>query len=161
MRFVKQAFLKSKFIVDKSVFIDINGAVSFEGASSGLVIGGGDDSGRSTAPVNGTVRYNTATNELEVYVNNSWEILRTNRPGTIQVQNLGTGDASITEFGPLNPTPVAAANILVLVENVVQIADINYTLLQTGAGKLVKFDSPVPFGKDVVVLHGFDGSILG
>lgn len=160
MRFVKQALLKSKFIVDKSVFVDINGVVSFEGSKSGLTLGSGTTEDRSSAPVNGTLRYNTTLNELEVYVDNAWEQIRTSRPGKIIVQNLGTGDASITDFGPLNPTPLEAGNILVLVENVVQIPDVNYTLVQGSGNKSVRFDSPVPFGKDVTVIHGYDGSIL-
>lgn len=160
MRFVKQAILKNKFIVDKSVFVDINGVVSFEGSKTGLTIGAGSTEDRSSAPVNGTIRYNTTLNEIEVYVNNAWEQVRTNRPGKIIVQNLGTGDANITDFGPLNPTPLEAGNILVLVENVVQIPDVNYTLVQGSGVKNVRFDSPVPFGKDVTVIHGYDGSIL-
>lgn len=161
MRFVKQAFLKNKFIVDRSLFVDINGSVQFAGAIQGIQIGGGNTSQRSPVPSNGTIRYNTQLGELEVYVGNSWELLRTNRPGTIQVQNLGTGDASATEFGPLDPAPVAAENIITLVENVIQIPGVNYTLIDNGGDKYVKFDSPVPFGKDVTVMHGYDGSILG
>ena len=161
MRFVKQAFLKNKFIVDRSLFVDINGSVQFAGAIQGIQIGGGNTSQRSPAPANGTIRYNTQLGELEVYVGNSWELLRTNRPGTISVQNLGTGDASATEFGPLDPAPVAAENIITLVENVIQIPGVNYTLVNNSGDKYVKFDSPVPFGKDVTVMHGYDGSILG
>ena len=98
---------------------------------------------------------------MEAYINNAWESMRTDRPGNIQVQNLGTGDANITEFGPLNPVPSAAENVIVLVENVFQIAGVNYTLVNTAGQWNIRFDSPVPLGKDVTVLHGFDGSILG
>ena len=156
MRFVKQAFLKNKFVVDKTVFVDINGNVSFGGGRGGIQVSVGTTDDRPSTPLNGTIRYNTDINDLEVYTNNNWETLRTDRAGNIIVQNLGTGDSNITDFGPLNPTPKAAENILVLVENVMQIAGVNYTLIQGGSGKLIRFDSAVPFGKDVTVIHNFD-----
>jgi hypothetical protein len=162
MRFVKQQQINRKMIVDKSVFVDIDGSVSFQGAVGGLQLGTGDTSQRSGAPVNGTIRYNNQINEIEAYVNNAWETIRSDRPGNIVVQNLGTGDASETQFGTLDPKPAAAENVLVLVENVVQIAGVNYTMTVDNNGdKYIKFDSPVPLGKDVTVIHGFDGSIVG
>ena len=161
MRFVKQQQINRKLIYDKSVFVDIAGSVSFQGAKGGLQLGSGPTTDRSAAPVNGTLRYNTTTNEMEAYINNAWEIISTNRPADIQVQNLGTGDASKTNFGPLNPEPVAAENVIVLVENVMQIAGVNYTLVTVAGNKEIKFDSAVPLGKDVTVIHGFDGSIVG
>jgi len=81
------------------------------------------------------------------------------RPNVVSTQNLGTGDASEVAFGPLSPVPASAANVLVLVENVVQIADVNYTLVQNPSGRngwFIQFDSAVPLGKDVTVIHGFD-----
>lgn len=159
MRFVKQQQLNRKLIYDKSVFVNISGAVSFEGGAGGLVLGGGETDQRGVAS-NGQIRYNTTTGNLEAYVNNAWETLQTDRPNLITVQNLGTGDASLTQFGPLTPQPVRAENVIVLVENVIQIPGINYTLVSSGTNKFIKFDSAVPFGKDVTVLHGFDGSTV-
>jgi len=158
MRFVKQQQLNPKLIEDRSVFVGVDGAVSFEGGTGGLVIGGGETDERGS-PSNGQIRYNTTTGNLEAYVNNNWETIQTDRANLVSIQNLGTGDASETSFGPLSPTPVRAESILVLVENVVQIAGVNYTLTTNGDGtKQVKFDSAVPLGKDVTVIHGFDGS---
>jgi len=159
MRFVKQLQLNRKLIEDRSVFVDVSGAVSFEGGTGGLVIGGGETDERGSTPANGQIRYNTTTGNMEAYVNNAWETIQTDRANLISIQNLGTGDASETSFGPLSPTPKRAESILVLVENVVQIAGVNYTLTTNGDGtKQVKFDSAVPLGKDVTVIHGFDGS---
>ena len=77
-------------------------------------------------------------------------------------------------FGPLvsgdseYPIPVAAQNVLVLVENVFQLSTTNYTLEQSAGGNLtgpnqpyadgwyLKFTSPVDLGKPVTVLHNFD-----
>ena len=63
-------------------------------------------------------------------------------PGIVQ-QNLGSGDAVETIFGPLAsgdtdfPVPLAAQNILVFVENVFQISGTNYTLVQNPGGSLI------------------------
>ena len=155
MRFVKKQQLNSKMIEDKSVSVEANGHVVMD-TTYALKIPTGTTAQRPAYPENGQIRYNTETNEFETYVNNSWEINRTDRPATITVQNLGAGDAVEQEFGPLNPVPASAANVLVLVENVVQIAGVNYTMIQTGNNYYLRFDSAVPLGKDVVVIHGFD-----
>src|SRR5210317_1050547 len=107
MRFVKKQQLNSKLITDPSVSVEANGHVIL-GTTYALKVPTGNTSQRPAAPENGQIRYNTDTNEMEVYVNNSWEVNRTDRPATITVQNLGTGDAAIQEFGPLNPVPATA-----------------------------------------------------
>jgi len=155
MRFVKKQQINSKLITDPSVSVEANGQVVL-GTNYALKVPMGTSAERPAYPENGQMRYNTETNEFEFYVNNAWEDARTMRPNTITVQNLGTGDATNQEFGPLNPTPATAANVLVLVENVVQIAGVNYTMIQGQGGQFLRFDSAVPLGKDVVVIHGFD-----
>ena len=155
MRFVKKQQINSKLITDPSVSVEANGQVVL-GTNYALKVPMGTSAERPAYPENGQMRYNTESNEFEFYVNNAWEDARTMRPNTITVQNLGTGDATNQEFGPLNPTPATAANVLVLVENVVQIAGVNYTMIQGQGGQFLRFDSAVPLGKDVVVIHGFD-----
>ena len=155
MRFVKKQQINSKLITDPSVSVEANGQVVL-GTSYALKVPMGTTAERPAYPENGQMRYNTEANEFEFYVNNAWEDARTMRPNTITVQNLGTGDATNQEFGPLNPTPATAANVLVLVENVVQIAGVNYTMIQGQGGQFLRFGSAVPLGKDVVVIHGFD-----
>lgn len=158
MRFVKRQQLNERLITDPSVSVEANGHVIL-GTNYAVKVPTGSTSERPEFPENGQIRYNTDTNEFEMYVNNAWEQTRTSRPSVITVQNLGTGDATETDFGPLSPVPTAAQNIITLVENVVQIAGINYTIVQNPNGKngwYVRFDSAVPFGKDVVVMHGFD-----
>src|SRR5210317_2153295 len=113
-----------------------------------------------TAATEGQIRYNTTDNQLEAYQNGAWREIRFKEPnqdpGIVQ-QNLGVGDASETDFGPLNsgdadyPVPEAAQNIIVLVENVFQISTTNYILVQNPAGKTpgwyIRFLTAVPFGK--------------
>ena len=113
-----------------------------------------------TSPANGMVRYNSSTNQLEAYQNSAWRNVRFKEATTITQQSAGTGDGTETKFGPLSPIPTAAQNVLVLVENVMQIATTNYTLVQNpggyAAGWYISFTSAVPLGKPVTVLHGFD-----
>jgi hypothetical protein len=113
-----------------------------------------------TSPANGMVRYNSSTNQLEAYQNSAWRNVRFKEATTITQQTAGTGDGTETKFGPLSPVPTAAQNVLVLVENVMQIATTNYTLVQNpggyAAGWYISFTSAVPVGKPVTVLHGFD-----
>ena len=155
MRFVKKQQLNPKMIEDKSVSVSANGHVVMD-TNYALKVPIGSTAERPGAPENGQVRYNTDLNEFEFYVNNAWEEASTMRPNTITIQNLGAGDAVEQEFGPLNPVPATSKNILVLVENVVQIAEINYTMIQSNGDYYLRFDSAVPLGKDVVVIHGFD-----
>jgi hypothetical protein len=51
---------------------------------------------------------------------------------------------------------LSATNIQVYVENVFQLPGINYTLTQQGSTAYVRFDAPVPIGKPVYVIYGFD-----
>jgi len=156
MRFVKYQQINERMIADNSVSVDGNSGEVIMGGSYALRVPVGNTAERPEFPQNGQIRYNTDTNEFEAYVNNAWEINRTDRPAIITIQNLGTGDAAEQNFGPLDPIPSTSKNILVLVENVVQIAEVNYTMIQDGADYYLRFDSAVPFGKDVVVIHGFD-----
>ena len=58
-----------------------------------------------------------------------------------------------------------AINLIVIVENVFQIANVNYTVVQNpssgpnapyAAGTYIVFGTPVPMSKPIYVLHGFD-----
>jgi hypothetical protein len=83
--------------------------------------------------VNGQIRYSTTLKEIEARVNDVWEKVRTVRPATLAVQNLGIGNLQVSTFGPLNseykPSYAAGdANVMVYVDNVYQIPGVNYTL---------------------------------
>ena len=51
---------------------------------------------------------------------------------------------------------LSATNVQIYVENVFQIPGINYTLVEVGSVASVKFDAPVPFGKPIYAIFGFD-----
>jgi len=89
--------------------------------------------------VAGTVRYNSTLLDLEVYERGQWERIRTVRPATINVQNLGNGNYQDTLFGPLNGDYAASqlmpgsANTMVYIDNVYQIPVLNYSIGTTPA----------------------------
>ena len=166
MKFLKKLQLAKKNLTDDRIAVDANSLVYFESTNAmKLPIGTtnqqpGQSENTITSPVNGMVRYNSSTNQLEAYQNSAWRNVRFKEATAITQQSAGTGDGTETKFGPLSPIPTAAQNVLVLVENVMQIATTNYTLVQNpggyAAGYYISFTSAVPVGKPVTVLHGFD-----
>lgn len=164
MQFLKRLVLAPRNIKDTSVAVDVNGQVLLE-TTNVMLVPKGDTASRPISPTNGHVRYNTDLNEFEAYQNSAWRNLRFKEATTITQQTFGPGDAVETTFGTLSPVPTAAQNVIVLIENVMQIANTNYTLVQNpvagpgapyAAGWYLVFTSPVPLGKEVTVLHGFD-----
>lgn len=118
---------------------------------------------RQPTDANGTIRYNTSTNQIEAYVGNTWVVVASPVAAAITKQTLGPGDGTETVFGPLNSTPAyvtaysaSSDNVIVLVENVFQISTTNYSVVQSVGGSLtgpnapyadgwyIKFTSPVP-----------------
>lgn len=184
MRLIKRQTTNLRNIAGKGVQYDIDDQVIVDSERAMLVPKGPDaqrpgESGINTASVEGQIRYNTTTNELEAYQAGAWRKLRfkepNQNPGIIK-QTFGPGDATETVFGLLDsgdtdyPVPASADNVLVLIENVLQLSTTNYTLEQSdgtnvpsvgpnppyAAGWYIVFKSPVPTGKDVTVIHNFD-----
>jgi len=92
---------------------------------------------------NGMIRYNTTTNSLECFIAGYWEVIGSPAATAITRETYGPGDYTEIYFGPLPASyegeflPSAGGNlnnIIVLVENVWQIATTNFTLVQNPAG---------------------------
>ena len=166
MRFIKAQTTSRGINSDtKGINVDTLGLVSVN-TNKAVIVPKGTQNQRPATGVEGMLRYNSDTSDFEVYQNSAWKPIRFREPTVIVQQNLGNGDGSETEFGPLNsgdsyyPVPVSQNNILVTIENVFQLATTNYVLEQnpTGyaTGWYIVFGSAVPTGKPVQVLHNFD-----
>jgi hypothetical protein len=185
MRFLKTLTLNRRVIYDSRVALDTSN--NFTVADSFTMILPKSNASVSN-PTVGQLRYNTTTNEVEVYQgaggSATWRSLRFKESIGIIQQDIGTGDQIETVFGPLTPRPTGnvdenlawaasgnvltpgniwtGANLIVLVENVFQLYNTNYDIVDGSvvgkiAGQLyVQFSSAVDLGKHVTVLHGFD-----
>lgn len=141
MKFLKRSQLNSRNVKDNGVAIDINRQVILDSANS-LLVPKGATADRPASPTNGHIRYNTDSNELEGYQAGAWRNLRFKESVGITQQTLGPGDYEETTFGPLIPAPPATSassttwggqNLIVLVENVFQIFNTNYIIVQNPA----------------------------
>lgn len=122
----------------------------------------------------GLIRFNTDLNVLEGYFTDGtvsgWEIIKRASHLTVTKQTFA-GFTGETKLGPLSQVPTSINNILVLVENLLQIGQTNFTLVTDPSGTSPsRLGSPyptgtyiqftdgdsVPTGIDVTVFYGFE-----
>jgi hypothetical protein len=144
MRYLKRQNINHRTANHASVYVDYTDTnVVLSPVNPGsVIIPTGTSAQRPANPVNGMMRYNTdvdASGEVEIYQNGNWRQLRFKESTGITQQNLGAGDDVNTIFGPLSPRPPSVVasgttwggqNIIVVVENVIQLNNINYTVVQ-------------------------------
>ncbi len=139
MRYLRKQVLNRRSLSDSRLAVDITNGVVMNTPNNMLMPKGTTDQ-RPISPVVGMMRYNTDTNEVEVYegASASWRNIRYKESSGIVQQTLGYGDAVTTFFGPLNPAPPtvvangntwSGANLIVIVENVLQLHTTNYTVV--------------------------------
>ena len=145
MRLLKAQNTNLRNIYGNGIKYDINGQVILASSNS-ILVPKGTTAERPTNPTNGQLRYNTDDDRFEFVEGGTWYGVRVAAPSTtapITQQTLGLGDQVETIFGPLDsgdldyPVPLAAQNIFVFVENVFQIANTNYTLVQNPGGPFI------------------------
>jgi len=146
MRFLKRQALDRRSANNTTLYSDAaraNVYIAPVGAGS-VIVPVGTNAQRPANPTNGMMRYSTdaVTNgQMEVYSAGRWRALRYAEQKQIIQQNLGAGDANNLYFGPLNSTyynpsnnannaTIGGQNVLVIVENVIQVTTINYTVVQ-------------------------------
>jgi hypothetical protein len=138
MRYLRTQTINKRTIFDKRLYIGIDDSIVMNTASQ-LSLPSGTTIERPISPKLGMIRYNTTLNELEVYQGNTWRSIRYKESGNIIQQHVGTGNNDNIWFGPLNPAPPVSiqnnstwsgANLLVFVENVFQLFNTNYTIVQ-------------------------------
>lgn len=169
MRYVKRQTTNTRGVIGRGVHVRPTDKEILLDSDNVVLIPKGPTETRPQFPKNGHMRYNTTDNRFEAYEAGEWNGIRNSAPSTyapVTVQSLGNGDAFETVFGPLNsgdpfyPVPKAAQNVLVFVENVFQLPNTNYSLVQNPSGKptgwYLEFASAVDAGKPVTVIHNFD-----
>lgn len=155
MRFIKKQNTNTFAPTGKGILYDINGQIVMD-TDDVMLVPKGASGDVATPFTEGHIRYNTDSDEFECYQNGALRKMRFKEPTTITQQSLGFGDAVETIFGPLDsgdtdyPTPLAAQNIIVLVENVFQLATTNYTLVQN-PGNRVDIIAIISVGTTTVV----------
>jgi hypothetical protein len=164
MRFLKQKTLSKYSPSDQTLFTNHYGRAVME-ITGGLRLPKGTTAQRpqlsgvrTTGGANGFMRYNTTTNSIEAYVDGVWEVVRAPGATAITKQTLGPGNEVETTFGPLTKIPNSENNILVFVENVFQISDTNYNLVDNylGSGNTyIVFTSSVPLDKYITIYYGY------
>jgi len=148
MRYLRKQVINRRVPNDARLDVDINNNILMTSPAAVQVPAGSTAQrpivanryGTSTpGDLSGMIRYNTSTNQLEGYQAGTWRAFRFKESTQITQQNLGAGDSSTVYFGPLNPIPPSVVqsgatwggqNLLVLVENVLQISNTNYTIVQ-------------------------------
>lgn len=153
MRFLKRQALDRRSASNTTLYSDAaraNVYVSPVGQGS-LVLPNGPTTSQPAGST-GMMRYDTTTNQVMVYQGSAWRALRYKESTGIVQQNLGNGNGLNTLFGPLAAGTVATGvypyqtatgatfgpqNLLVIVENVLQVATTNY-LITTGSAPVTE-----------------------
>jgi hypothetical protein len=146
MRYLKRQNINRRVANDPTLYTSwdaTNTYINMNPYGGGALVVPSGTNANQPAGSNGMLRYNTdivTGGRLEVYSNGRWRGLRYAEQGPIIQQNLGAGDGSNIYFGPLNSTyynpsnnasnsTVGGQNIIVVVENVIQLNSINYTVV--------------------------------
>lgn len=151
MRFLKRQTINRRQLKSTTVYSDITDSNVYVNPrnSGSMVLPSGTDAQIPASPVRGMMRYNVDHNEVQVYQGSAWRNLRFKESSPIVQQNLGAGDYNTVYFGPLNsaysPANISSnvplsggqsagqfggQNIFVVVENVLQLYNTNYTIEQ-------------------------------
>ena len=142
MRYLQRQLLNKRQVIDFGIAVGIGGDVVIN-STNNLLLPKGTTAERPITPVVGMIRFNTTTTEVEVYQGSAWRNLRFKEASAITLQPLGFGDGSSTLFGPLSPVPPSiiesggtwgGQHLIVLVENVIQIFNTNYIIVQNPGG---------------------------
>jgi hypothetical protein len=138
MRYLRTQTLSRRSIPDSRLYIGLDDGIVMN-TNNSMSLPFGPTSTRPVSPTNGMIRFNTDLGEVELYQANSWRSLRFKESANIIQQTLGAGDSNSIYYGPLNPAPPVTTqsgstwggqNLIVLIENVMQLATTNYTVVE-------------------------------
>lgn len=136
-------------------YIKNSATTTIKDESAGSVtLPSGTTAERSPDVSTGDIRFNTETTALEFYNGTQFENVALQ--GTVLIaKDSFTGDGATTVY-TMSVTPRNADAILVFVGNVHQ----NSTVAYTVSGATITFTSPPPDTHTIVILHGFDSTIV-
>ena len=130
MKYYKRQPINRQSPMNSAFAVEADGRIVTNTRRS-LEIPDGPTSSRPMTALNGMLRYNTDINNFEAYIDGQWQLLVANTQAQITKQVFENGDYADTIFGPLayDIALEKAENIFVYVENVPQMADLNYSLV--------------------------------
>ena len=160
MRFVRRTTLNPRDPRDYRMYVAQTNDIIMGGRAS-LQLPVGADADRSALAQDGLIRFNTDTDNVEVYQGGTWRALRYAEATKIIQQTAGTGDGASVYYGPLNavydPGNVASTNnnfdgqnILVRVENVFQVWTTNYVIAQNPTPTVTSHGSIISTGATTI-----------
>lgn len=141
MRYLKRQSTNKRLLNGKGLIYTQYEEIEAQ-STGAFLVPKGTQAQRPVTPQEGQLRFNTTLRQLEVYESLQggapvWKQFRLSEPQNIVVQNLSNGDDTEVNFGILADGfgsglgyPTSPENILVMVENVLQIPNTNYTLTQ-------------------------------
>lgn len=133
--------------IKNSVTASVKGPIT-----GGVNVPAGSAAERPADAVEGTTRFNTDTNNLEVHNGTNFDTIA--REGNVSItKDSFTGDGSTTTY-TLTITPPSENSILVFVGNVFQDPGTAFTL----SGATLTFSSAPPNSHVIIVLHGFSST---
>jgi len=136
-------------------FIKSAAVTSLKDESSGnITLPSGTTGERSAEPTTGDIRFNTDNGALEFYDGSAFENVALQGNVTITKDSF-TGDGSTTVF-TMSITPDDENAIMVFVGNVHQNPGVAYTV----SGADITFTSVPPDTHTIVILHGFNSTIV-
>lgn len=140
----------------------VDGGTGYDAMSPPTITFSPPDVGVDTATgeaviVGGAIQSITMTNYGSGYLEvPTITISGPNQTASLTALLTGTLDYLLPYY-PVNSLGViSSTNIQVYVENVFQLPTINYTVVDNAGDAYVRFDAPVPAGKPIRVIYGFD-----
>ena len=135
--------------IKNSVTASVKGPIT-----GGVNVPAGSAAERPADAVEGTTRFNTDTNNLEVHNGTNFDTIA--KEGNVSiVKDSFTGD-DITTAYTLSVTPPNENSILVFVGNVFQNPGTAFSL----SGAILTFTSPPPSSHVIIVFHGFSSTVV-
>ena len=136
-------------------FIKSSATTTLKDKSTGsLHLPSGTNAQRPADPIEGNIRYNTESSQLEFYNGSNFEDVSIQGSVTITKDSF-VGDGSTVVY-TMSINPNDENGILVFVGNVHQNPGVAYTV----SGSTITFSSAPPDTHTIVILHGFNSTIV-